>query len=142
MSVPTITGNVEFTGTPLFTGGLRVQELIEDMIDVSHSGNAVTLDYSAGNVYYLANTPSGNMTLNLTNVPTTDGRVFTINYIVAQGGTGYVPSTVNVNGSGQTLRWSLGLTPTPTANKIDIFTLSILRRAGGFIVLGSATTNF
>ena len=142
LALTTVSGNVEFTGTPLFTGGLRVQELVEDMIDVTHSGNAVTLDYSTGNVYYLTNTPSANMTLNLTNVPTTDGRVFTINYLLPQGGTAYVPTTVTINGTGQTLRWSLGLTPTGTANKIDIFTLSILRRGGAFTVLGSATTNF
>jgi hypothetical protein len=145
---PVFSGNASFTGTPTFTGGVRIQEMIEDVVDVSLSGNTATLDYSAGNIFWLTSTPSANMTWNITNAPTTDGRVFTVNVFVTQGSTGYIPASANltINGSTPTgnIKWAAGLAPTPTSSsgKIDIFTLVIVRRASSYTVLGSANLNF
>ena len=142
LSATTISGNVSFSGSPSFTNGIRFQEVIEDMVDVAHSSNSVTMNYNSGNVWYLTNTPSGNMTFNFTNVPTTNGRTTTFTVIVTQGGTGRYPTTVNVNGAGQTIRWQLGLTPTPSANHIDIFTFTLLRRSSSYIVLAAANLEY
>ena len=141
---PTFTGDPTFTGTPAFTGGLRVQELIEDVVDVSQSANAVTLDYSLGNVFWVSNSFSGNFTVNVTNAPTTNGRVFTLNTFVTQTASGVIPTTFNINGSGQTIRWAAGTTPSPTSTsgKVDIFSFSIVRRSASYVVLGSANLNF
>lgn len=147
---PTFSGNVifsgdpSFTGTPAFTGGVRIQELIEDVIDTSLTSNAATLDYQSGNIFYLSSTPSGAMTFNVTNAPTTDGRVFTVNVFVTQGSTGYIPSTMTINGSAASIRWANGTTPTATSSsgKIDIFNFTIVRRSGAFTVLASANLNF
>jgi hypothetical protein len=141
---PIFSGSPSFTGTPIFTGGVRVQEMIEDVVDVTLSSNVATLDYSAGNIFWTTNTPSAAMTWNITNAPTTDGRVFTINVLVTQGSTGYVPTTFTINGSAVTMKWAAGLTPSPTSSsgKIDIFTLTVVRRASSFTVLGSANLNF
>lgn len=140
----TFSGSPTFTGTPSFTGGIRVQELLEDIVDTTHSSNAIPIDYSLGNVFFLTNSLSANATVNMTNVPTTDGRVFTVNILVTQGSTGYIPNVLNVNGSATTIRWAAGTTPTPTSSngKIDIFTFTIYRRGGAFVAFGSANTNF
>jgi hypothetical protein len=141
---PVFSGAPSFTGTPVFSGGVRIQEMIEDVVDVALSSNVATLDYSAGNIFWTTSTPSANMTWNITNAPTTDGRVFTINVLVTQGSTGYIPSTFTINGSGVTMKWAAGLTPTPTSSsgKIDVFTLTFVRRASSFTLLGSANLNF
>jgi hypothetical protein len=141
---PVFSGAPSFTGTPSFTGGIRVQEMIEDVVDASLSTNTMTLDYSTGNIFYLTSTPGAAMTIALTNAPTTDGRVFTINVFVAQGATGYVPTTMTINGSAASIKWAAGATPTPTssAGKIDIFTYVIVRRSAAYTVLGSANLNF
>jgi hypothetical protein len=143
---PVFSGSPSFTGTPTFTGGVRVQEMIEDIVDVTHSSNTVTLDYSVGNIFYLTNTPSAAMTVNVTNAPTTDGRVFTINLLVPQGSTGYIPNnlTFSLNGTTTTLRWAGGTAPTATSSsgKIDIFTFTVARRSSTWIPLGSANLNF
>lgn len=141
---PSFTGNPTFTGTPSFTGGIRVQELLEDIVDTTHSSNAIPIDYSLGNVFFLTNSLSANATVSMTNVPTTDGRVFTVNILITQGSTGYIPNVLNVNGSSTTIRWAAGTTPTPTSSngKIDIFTFTIYRRGGAFVAFGSANTNF
>jgi hypothetical protein len=141
---PVFSGAPSFTGTPTFTGGVRVQEMIEDVVDVALSSNAATLDYSAANIFWLTNTPSANMTWNITNAPTTDGRVFTINVVVTQGSTGYIPSTFTINGGAITMKWAAGVTPTATSSsgKFDIFTLTLVRRSSSYQLLGSANLNF
>jgi hypothetical protein len=140
----TFAGNPTFSGTPVFTGGVRVQEMIEDMVDISHTSNAITCNYNEGNIFFTTNTFSANFTVNMTNVPTDDGRIFTVNLIVTQGSTGYRPTTLNINASATTIKFAGGLTPTPTSSsgKIDIFTFTILRRSGAFTALVSANLNF
>ena len=141
---PVFSGSPSFTGTPTFTGGVRVQEMIEDVVDVALSANVATLDYSTGNIFWTTSTPSANMTWNITNAPTTDGRVFTINVLVTQGATGYIPSTFTINGSAVTMKWAAGATPSGTSSsgKIDIFTLTFVRRSSTYTLLGSANLNF
>jgi hypothetical protein len=141
---PVFSGSPSFTGTPTFTGGIRVQEMVEDVVDVTLSSNVATLDYSVGNIFFTTNTPSAAMTWNITNAPTTDGRVFTINVLVTQGSTGYIPTLFSINGSAVTMRWAGGTAPTPTSSsgKIDIFTLNFVRRASAYTLLGSANLNF
>jgi hypothetical protein len=84
------------------------------------------------------------MTWNITNAPTTDGRTFTVTGFVTQGGTGYIPSTLTVNGSAVTIRWFGALTPTPTSTsgRIDIFNFTLIRRGGSYVALGNASPNF
>ena len=147
---PTFSGNVAFSGnptfsgTPVFTGGVRVQEMIEDIIDVTHSSNSVTLDYQNGNIFFLTNTLSGNATANVTNAPTEDGRVFTINLFITQGSTGYIPATLNINGASATIKWPENTAPTPTSSsgKIDVFNFTIIRRSGAYTVLGNVGLNY
>jgi len=140
----TFSGNPLFTGTPQFTGGIRVQELKEDVVDVAHSANAMTLDYQNGNIFFLTNTLSGNATVNITNAPTTNGRTFTINLFITQGSTGYIPSTLNINGSSATIKWADSTTPTPTSGvgKIDVFNFTVVRRSSAYVVLGNVGLNY
>ena len=138
------TTDLTASGTITFTGPVRVQELVEDMVDVAHSSNVIALDYTAGNIFFLTNTPGGSMTVNISNVPTTDGRIFSMNLFVTQGSTGYNPTVVNINGGAVTLKWPGGTVPTPTSSsgKIDVYTFTILRRASGFTLLGAQSANF
>lgn len=140
---PVFSGNPSFTGTPVFSGGVRVQEMIEDVVDVSHASNVVTMDYTTGNIFFLTNTPSGAMTAAVTNAPTVDGRIFTINLFVTQGATGYAPTTLTINNTAFTIKWISGIVPTPTSTsgKIDIFSYTIMRRGGTYTAFGSATLN-
>jgi hypothetical protein len=141
---PAFTGNPSFTGTPIFTGGVRVQEMIEDVVDVTHTSNSMTLDYTSGNIFFLTNTLSANATVNITNAPTDNGRTFTVNLLITQGSTGYIPSVLNINGSGATIKWANSTTPTPTsgAGKIDVFNFTIIRRSSSYVALGNVGLNY
>jgi len=145
-STSTFTGAATFNGGITSTGTTTIGELREEVGNVTLDGsNAVTLDWTADNVFYIASAPTGNMTFNFTNVPTDNNFIMTTNVFVTQGATGRIPSTVNINGAGQTIRWANSLTPTGTngAGKIDIFTFSFHRtNAGAWIVYASANQNF
>jgi hypothetical protein len=128
-----------------FTGNVQLQEVSETVVDVTLASNVGTLNWTAGNIYYIATAPTGAMTLNVTNVPTTASRIMTINVLVTQGSTGFIPATFQIDGvtiSG--LKWAGGApTPTSSAGKIDIFSFTMQRTsANAWIVYGAASLNF
>lgn len=139
-----VTGNSTFTGDVTIAGNLKVQEMSEDVIDVALSSNVAALNYNLGNIFWITTTPSAAMTWSVTNAPTTNGRTFTITGFVTQGATGYIPSTLNVNGSAVTIKWFGGTSPTPTSSsgKIDIFNFTLIYRGSAFTALGNASVNF
>lgn len=142
---PTFTGTVTISGGATITGTTDVQELREQVVPITLTSNSATLDWTAGNIYYIATAPTGSMSFNLTNVPTDVNKMMTVNVIVTQGSTGYIPTTFQIGGVTQTIRWPAGTAPTPTseAGKIDVFGFTLQRTAANeWIVYGSASANF
>ena len=128
-----------------FTGNVQLEEVSEKTVDITLASNVATLDWTAGNIYYIATAPTAAMTFNVTNVPTTVSRIMTINIFVTQGSTGYIPSTFQIGGAAQTIKWAGGNAPTPTssAGKIDIFSFTMQRTSGGaWLVYGAASLNY
>jgi hypothetical protein len=141
----TTSGTLTVSGGAAFSGTTDMQEMRENIVDITLSSNAGTLDWTAGNIFYIATAPTGNMTLNVTNVPTDTSKIMTINVFNTQGSTGYIPTTFQIGGSSRTIRWAGGTAPTPTssAGKIDIFTFTMQRTSGGaWIVYGTSNLNF
>ena len=141
----TAPGGLTASGAVSLSGTVDIQELREQIVDVTLASNVGTLDWTAGNIYYVATAPTGNMTFNATNVPTTSAKAMTINVLVTQGSTGRIPTTFQIDGTSQTIRWPGGIAPTGTssAGKIDIFTFTLLRTsAGAWIVIASYNANF
>jgi hypothetical protein len=141
----TSSGTLTQSGGAVFTGTTDMQELRENVVDVTLASNVATLNWTAGNIYYIATAPSASMTFNATNVPTDASKIMTINVLVTQGSTGYIPTVFQIAGSSNTIRWAGGSAPTPTssAGKIDIFSFTMQRTtAGAWIVYGSASLNF
>jgi hypothetical protein len=141
----TSSGTFTQSGGAVFTGTTDMQELRENVVDVTLASNVATLDWTAGNIYYIATAPSASMTFNATNVPTDASKVMTINVFVTQGSTGYIPTVFQIAGASQTIRWTGGAAPSPTssAGKIDIFSFTMQRTtAGAWIVYGSSSLNF
>jgi hypothetical protein len=141
----TAPGGLTASGAVSLSGTVDIQEMREQIVDVTLASNVGTLDWTAGNIYYIGTAPTANMTFNVTNVPTTSSKAMTVNVLVTQGSTGYIPTTFQIAGSSQTIRWTSGSAPTATngASKIDIFTFTLIRTSGGsWIVLGSYNLNF
>jgi hypothetical protein len=140
-----ITGGLTASGGVSLSGTVDVQEIREQVNEITLASNTGTLDWASGNIFYIPTAPTASMTLNLTNVPTDSNKMMTVNVFTTQGSTGYGVGTLQINGTTQTVRWLEGAAPAGTngAGKIDIFTFTLHRTsAGSWIVYGAGTLNF
>jgi hypothetical protein len=143
-ATPNFTGPLTSAGVSTFTNRLDVQQTRETVNDSTASANAFSCDYSIGALFYGTGSLTGNFTVNITNVPTDNGKAMTLSLFVTQGATGRIPTTLNVNGSSVTILWVGGSAPTPTSSsgKIDIFNFTLIRRSSSWTVLANANLNY
>lgn len=103
----------------------------------SDATGVVTHDCSSGHVFYHTS-PDANWTVNLTNLNLSSGYATAVTLVIFQGGTGYYPSAIQIGGVAQTLNWQGNATPTPSTNRTDVVTFSIIKQ-GTYTVLGQLT---
>ena len=140
-----VSGNTYIGGDLSVAGSIIANEVVEGVTDVAVSTNTYSVDYNNGNIFYATTAPaSGDFTLALTNVPTTNGRIATVSLILPQGATPRRPSAnaISINGTSFLVNWVGGNTAiTPTASKTDIFNFTILRRSSTYTVSGTLSAN-
>ena len=138
-------GGLTASGTVSLSGTVDIQEMRETVVSLAISSNAIAADWSSGNIFWVTSTPSANFTVNLTNVPTDNDRVMTVNVFVTQGATGRIPNAITINGgSSEPIKWASGSAPTPTSTsgRIDAFTFTLFRLSNSWTVLGSPNLNW
>lgn len=134
------TATLHVNGNLLVSGLTTLSETTEVLDTKSSVTGTVVHDFSTSAIWYYSNI-SGNVTTNITNVPTTDNRVTSISIVVNQGATGYIINGLQINGSAQTIRWQGNTVPTASTSRLDVFTFSLLRAANTWTVLGSSTSH-
>lgn len=122
----------------LVPGRLDFSETREMIQLKNNPAGTVAYDWSVGNVWYGTSPTASNWTANLTNVPTTDMYAMGLTIITLQSsGTG-LPTSMQINGSGQTIKWAGNSTPTASSSgKYDVTTFSFIRMGGAWMVTGS-----
>ena len=126
-------GNITSTGT------LHFSETKESITFYNTSGN-ITHDFNNNNVIFVEKSGGGDFTLSINNMPT-DNAAYTITVVINDaGGTG-VPTTVNVDGQQQTIKWAGGSPPGHSGGAVCVVSLSFIAfntgTTGQFTVLGS-----
>ena len=141
---PTISGTTTHSGNLNVTGRLDTFDIRESVTDGTITSNILTVDYSVSTINFIPTAPSANFTVNVTNVPTDDGKAITIIVFVTQVATGYIPNTFQIGGVAQTIRWLGGITPSPTssAGKIDVFNFTLIRRSATWTILANSSINY
>lgn len=139
LNAPDIVSTSSFTSTGLTT----IYEVAEVITTGVVNLNVFTANAQNGNIFYVTSS-SANFTINITNVPTTNDRVFSFTFFVIQGSTGYIPNVLQLDGSSQTIKWSGGNAPTATSGvgKIDVFNFTVIRRSSTWEVLGDVSKNY
>ena len=112
-----------------------VYEFFSSLADAT---GVVTHNCANGHLFYHTS-PDANWTVNLTNLLDTWNRATSVTIIISQGATGYYPSAVQIAGVAQTINWQGNATPTPSTNRTDVVTFSIINNSGTYIVLGQLT---
>ena len=118
---------------------LTSEAITEVVATKTGATGVVTHDYAESSIWYHS-AISGNFTVNLTNVPTTDNRSIAINLVLIQSGTPYYASALQINSVAQTILWSGYTAPTPQANRFEIQSFLLTRVAGTWVVHGSLSS--
>ena len=122
------------------SGVSQFRSLVEQ-VSVLGSGASGNQSYDFANqaIYYHPSL-NGDITASLSNVPTTDGQAYSISIVVDQGATPYkLSSSIGINGASKTIKWSNASQPTGDASRTNIWSLSILRTGGDWVIYGSAS---
>jgi hypothetical protein len=138
-------GGLTAAGAVSLSGTVDIQEMRETVVPVTITSNIATCDWTAGNIYYIGTAPSANYGVAITNVPTDNNKVMTINLIVSTAATSYSPiGTFSVNGTTVVPKYASGSAPagTAVASRLDVFTYTLLRVGSAWTVLGSANVNY
>lgn len=133
------TGTLSVTGNMQIDGGTSIEQIQETVNTKTGSTGTVVHDWATGAIFYHSSI-SANFTANFTNVPTTADKAYGITLILNQGATGRYPSAVQVNGNAVTLRWSNNVVPTPSTNKIDTCSFTLIYTGSTWFVLGQYST--
>ena len=125
-------GNITSTGT------LHFSETKESLTFYNTSGD-VTHDFNNNNAIFIQKSGGGNFTLSINNMPT-DSAAYTITVVINNAGGAGVPTTVNVDGQQQTIKWAGG-SPPGHSDPICVVSLSFIAfntgTTGQYTVLGS-----
>jgi hypothetical protein len=135
----TVTGTAT-AGNVTINGLTTLAETTETLDTKSSVTGTVVHDFSTTAIWYYSSI-SGNVTANITNVPTTNNRITSVSIVVNQGSPGYIVNGLQIDGAAQTIRWQANTVPTASTNRVDVFTFSLLRAANAWTVLGSATSH-
>ncbi len=131
------TQSTAFTTSPTLNV-LKIDDGVHEKFQTkADATGTVTHDCSAGHIFFHTS-PDADWTANFTNLNLSSGYATTVTLIIEQGGTGYYPNAVQIGGSSVGILWQGNATPTPSTNRIDVVTFSILYD-GLYTVLGQLT---
>ena len=129
-------GNLETPGGVQVAGILKINDGVHEQFQAKVDATGiVTHDCSLGHIFYHTS-PDALFTVNFTNLNLSSGYATALTLIIVQGGTGFIPNSVGIGGVIQTLNWQGNVTPTPSTNRTDVVTFSIINNAGTYTVLG------
>ena len=137
--VSSISALLASTTTSLTLNILKIDDGVHEKFQsLADATGTVTHNCSSGHIFYHTSSDA-NWTANFTNLNLTSTYATTVTLVIPQGGTGYYPNAVQIGGAAQTILWQGNTTPTPSTNRTDVVTFSILNNSGTYIVLGQLT---
>jgi hypothetical protein len=128
------------TAGNITTGVLKIDDGVHEQFQTkADATGVVTHDCALGHIIYHTS-PDANWTVNLTNLNLDSGYATTVTIIIDQGGTGYYPNALQINGgSSMSINWQGNVNPTPSTNRTDVVSFSILALSEGYLLLGQLT---
>jgi hypothetical protein len=134
-----VSGNLN-VGSGLGISGLTTLTYTSERLSTKTSATGtVNHDLTTGSIFYHSSM-SNNFTANITNVPSTDDRAIGVTLVLSQGGTAYMVTALQIDGSAQTIKWVNNSVPSGAANKVDVIGFSLIRTGSAWTVLGQYST--
>ena len=134
-----VTGNLNVSGD-ISAGGQTTLGTTSEKLTISSGGTgSVTYDTIANSIFYNSG-PTGNITANFTNVPTTTSRTTSVTVVMSQSATARIIEALQINSTSSTINWANKIKPTGNANQYDIFGFSLIHSGSTWITLGQMST--
>jgi hypothetical protein len=122
------------------TKTISIQQIQETLNTIASPGSGtVAADWSTGDIWYVTSM-SANFTINLTNLPTTANKSYSVVFALVQGSTPYYISALQIAGVAQTIKWPGASAPTPTASRVETETFTLMYTGAAWTVLGQLTS--
>lgn len=123
--------------TTLSASGISTFAELAEVSPVKTSATGTVVhNFTESNTWYHTSITS-NFTVNLTNVPTTNDRAYTVNLILNQGAAGYYANAFQIDGVAQTIRWVNYAPPVAQANSLDVQSFTLVRSGSAWAVIGA-----
>ena len=117
-------------------GNLRNIAGVSDVFTAKTGANGTVVhDVSSTNIF-VHKSIGDVFTANFINVPETNTRITNLILVLIQGSTAYMPNAFQIDDASQTVKWGGGVSPTGTANGIDIINYVLIRDTNAWTVLG------
>lgn len=117
-------------------GNLRDIAGVSDVFEAKTGASGVTNHNVANTNIFVHRSISEAFTANFINVPETNTRITNLILVLVQGSTAYMPNAFQIGDATTTVKWGGGVTPTGTANGIDILNYILIRDTNSWTVLG------
>ena len=125
----TVNYGLEVNDVSSFNGQVTLQQTLE-IINTINVTSSTTFDFSYGSIWYV-DSINTDFTANFINVPVTNNRVITTKIIIPQSATAYIPTSVEIDGVTQSIKWLSG-TAFGTPNNLDIVVFTFLRTSSSW----------
>lgn len=129
-----ISGITTFSSSTIFNGGTQ-----EAFVTLTNSTGTVNHDCSNGHIFYHTN-PSSDWIINLTNLSLEQEYSTTIKIIVNQNDPAYMPTSLQIGGVLQSIKWQGNSQPSGTVLGIDTVIFNILNDGGTYFVMGQGSS--
>ncbi len=135
-----ITNSSSITTSTIQVNGLTtVQQTTEVFNILSAQTGAVDLNFASTAIWYHSSI-NGNITARFINVPQTTSRSAVVTLVFNQGATPYYANNISVNTSTVAIKWVNATVPTPTANRTEVESFTLLNVGGTWSALGQYTS--
>jgi len=128
-----------FTGDVTFQGLATMDGITEVVNNKTGATGVVAHDFDTGSIFYHTSL-AADFTANITNVPTTNDRTIGVALVLNQGGTAYIPTALQIDGSAVTIKWADASVPSGNANQVDVVSFTLIRTGSAWVALGVLNT--
>ena len=144
----TFANNVSVTGNVTTNGLLDINYATESVGIIGAQTGTYNFDLLSNSVQFSTSTSTGNIVVNMRGSSTVTantmlavGQSVVGTYIMTTGATAHTITSLQIDGSAQTIRWVGGSAPTANTNSTNAFSFTLIKTAATptYIVLGSMT---
>jgi hypothetical protein len=128
-SSDTTVSSITVNGT---TSVRQIQEVVSTYVAPT---GTVTFNWSNGAIFFVS-AMTTSFVANISNLPTVANRSYVTTFMLEQGATAYYTSSIQINGTSNTINWANASAPAPTANRKEVESFTHFYTGTRWITMG------